>query len=135
VGVRIATPLDQRRVGVDTASVVGELHKETLCCPYCHHVTESSEMQSEETVSFLWRTALREYALPRLHKMLAGFANSFDRGGHGGGGGVLSISISFKRESSPLPPRPIYGPDTADMMIVRFLCCSRGCVAKTAFRV
>jgi uncharacterized C2H2 Zn-finger protein len=124
-----ALDLQLRRVsddiGVAPASVVEEPLKETLRCPFCGHVAESSEMHTEETVSFLRQTALREYALPKLHKMLAGFAESFGRGGRGGGGGFLSISVSFKHEPSPLPPRPIYGPDAADMMIVRFMCCSR----------
>ena len=124
-----ALELQLRRVsddiGVDTVSVVEELPKETLRCPYCCHVAESSEMHTEETVSFLRRTALREYALPKFNKMLAGLADSFGGGGHRGGGGLISVSISFKHEPSPLPPRPIYGPDAADMIIVRFLCCGR----------
>lgn len=112
-------------VGVAPTSVAEEPAKETLCCPYCRHMAESSEMHTEETVSFLRRTALREYALPKLNKMLAGLADSFGGGGRRGGGGLISVSISFKHEPAPLPPRPIYGPDAADMMIVRFLCCGR----------
>lgn len=45
-------------VGVDPAAVVGESPKETLRCPYCQHLAESSEMQTAETVAFLRRFAL-----------------------------------------------------------------------------
>lgn len=112
-------------VNVDPATVVGETPKETLRCPYCQHVAESSEMHTAETISYLKRFALREYALPKLHKMLEEFSESIRSLGSGGGGGLFSISISSNYERPPLPPRPIYGPDAPDMMILHFLCCGK----------
>lgn len=112
-------------VNVDPATVAEETPKETLRCPYCQHVAESSEMHTAETVSYLRRFALREYALPKLHKMLAEFSESITRIGSRGGGGIFSISISSNYEHPLLPPRPIYGPDAPDMMIVHFLCCGK----------
>jgi len=123
-----ALELQLRRVsdemGVDPASVVEEAPKAALRCPYCQHAAESSDMHTAETVAFLRRFAMREYALPKLHKMLADFAESMGRG-RSGGGGFISVSISVKHERSPLPPRPIYGPDAPDMVTVHFLCCDK----------
>jgi hypothetical protein len=81
-------------------------------------------MHTAETISYLKRFALREYALPKLHKMLEEFSESIRSIGSGGGG-LFSISISSNYERPPLPPRPIYGPDAPDMMIVHFLCCGK----------
>ncbi len=111
-------------VDVEPATVVEETAKETLSCPYCRHVAEAKEMHTPETVSYLRRFAMREYALPKLHQMLSEFSNSLERAGSGGGG-FVSVSITSNYEPPPLPPRPIYGPDAADMMIVHFLCCGK----------
>lgn len=111
-------------VNVESATVTEATSNETLCCPYCQCVAEAKEMHTEETVSYLKRFAMREYALPKLHKMLAEFSDSLGRMG-GGGGGFISVSITSKYEPPPLPPRPIYGPDAPDMMIVQLVCCDK----------
>lgn len=108
----------------DPATVAEETPKETLRCPYCQHLAESSEMHTAETVSYLKRFALREFALPKLYKRLAEFSESIRRMGSRGGG-LFSVSISSNYERPPLPPRPIYGPDAPDMKIVHFLCCGK----------
>jgi hypothetical protein len=110
-------------VNIDAPSVDGEPSHETLRCPYCEHVSEAREMQTSETALYLRRFAMREYALPKLHRMLSEFANSL--GNIGSKGGMFSISITSNYEIPPLPQRPIYGPDSADMVILHFLCCEK----------
>lgn len=110
-------------VNIDAPNVAEEPSKETLRCPYCEHLAEAKEMHTTETVSYLRRFAMREYALPKLHKMLSEFANSLGRIGRGAG--LISVSVTSNYETPPLPQRPIYGPDAADMMILHFLCCGK----------
>ena len=123
-----ALELQLRRVSdeinVEPATVAEEESNVTLCCPYCLYNGEAKEMHTEETVSYLKRFAMREYALPKLHNMLADFADSLERIG-GGGGGFISVSVTSNYEPPPLPPRPIYGPDAPDMMIVQLVCCDK----------
>lgn len=109
-------------VNVEPASVNEETSNGTLSCPYCQYVAEAKEMHTEETVSYLKRFAMREYALPKLHKMLEDFSDSL---GRMGGGGLISVSITSQYEPPPRPPRPIYGPDAADMIIVQLVCCGK----------
>lgn len=110
-------------IGVDSASVADGAPPDNLRCPYCHHIAEASEMHTEETVEYLKRFAYRDYALPMINKMFSELEDSFPGGSSGGG--LFSISVSFKHERSPLPPRPIHGPEPADMKIVDFLCCGK----------
>ncbi len=81
-------------------------------------------MHTEETIEYLKRFAYRDYALPMINRMFSDMEDSFGGGSHSGGG-FLSISVSFKHERSPLPPRPIHGPEPADMKIIDFLCCGK----------
>jgi hypothetical protein len=122
-----ALELQVRRVSdegnADPSAAEEDTTRNTLLCPYCQHVAEAKEMHTEETVAYFKRIALREYGLPKLHKMLAAFSESLARVGRGGG--HSSVSISSKYERPPLPPRPIYGPDAPDMMIVYFQCCGK----------
>jgi hypothetical protein len=80
-------------------------------------------MHTEETIEYLKRFALRDYALPMLNRMLSGFADSINGGSLGGG--FLSLSISVEHNNFPLPSRPMHGPEPADMKIVEFLCCGK----------
>lgn len=90
-------------------------------CPYCNHESNPSSMLTDELRRYLHRWILRVYVLPRLHKTLGSIANS---GGSQSQGGFLSISFSLEYSRGSLPPRPIYGPDVADMTIISLLCCS-----------
>lgn len=110
-------------VGVSPAEIAQEGTPDNLRCPYCQHEAESNDMHTEETVEYLKMFAYRDYALPMLDRMFSDLEDSF--GDRGGGGGLISFSISFKHERSPMPPRPIHGPESADMKIVNFLCCGK----------
>jgi hypothetical protein len=80
-------------------------------------------MHTVETVEYLRRLVYREYILPQINSTFAGLEDAFRGGGHGGG--FLSISFKFTQTRSPLPVRPIHGPEPADMKIVAFLCCGK----------
>lgn len=110
-------------IGVSPAETAQEGSPEELRCPYCLYEAESSEMHTGETVAYLKLFALRDYALPMIDRMLSDFADSF--GSSGGGGGLFSVSISVEHHRRPTPPRPIHGPEPADMKIVNFLCCGK----------
>lgn len=110
-------------VGVSPAEIAREGAPDNLRCPYCQHLTEANEMHTEETIEYLKMFAYRDYAMPMIDRMLSDFADSF--GNRGGGGGFISISITAEHHRSPVPPRPIHGPEPADMKIVNFLCCGK----------
>jgi DNA-directed RNA polymerase subunit RPC12/RpoP len=112
-------------VGVSPAEIAQEGTPDNLRCPYCQHVAEASEVHTEETIEYLKRFAYRDHALPMINKMFSELEDSFGGGNRGGGGGFFSISISFKHERSVLPPRPIHGPEPADMKVIEFLCCGK----------
>jgi hypothetical protein len=113
-----------RRMGLE----VGEEHTDDapadrIRCPFCDHEAPGSEMHTDETVEYLKRLVYREFVLPQMNKLFSGLEDSL---GHGHrGGGFLSISLEFKHSRSLLPVRPIHGPESADMTIVEFLCCSK----------
>ncbi len=109
-------------LGEEAASIEGATPPDNLRCPYCQHVAEGSEMHTEETIEYLKRFAYRDYALPMINRMFSELEDSLGSGSSGGGG-FISISVSFKHERLPLPPRPIHGPEPADMKIIDFLCC------------
>ena len=92
-----------------------------LHCPYCHHLAKSSEIHTEETIDYIKRFLYREYMIPMLNRTFSDLEDSIGRGHRGGG----FISISFNHEPITLPPRPINGPEPADMKIVHFLCCDK----------
>lgn len=95
---------------------------EYLYCPYCGHHAESSQMLTEDTVHYLHQHILREVALPMVNKMFAGLEDALGGSRHRSGG---LISIHFEHSRSPLPPRPIHGPEPSDMKIVQLLCCGK----------
>jgi uncharacterized C2H2 Zn-finger protein len=111
-------------VGVSPGQVAQEGTPENLRCPYCGHVAEASETHTEETVEYLKIFAYRDFAMPKIDRMLSDLADSFGSRG-GGGGGLFSVSISFEHQRPPTPPRPIHGPEPADMKIINFLCCGK----------
>jgi hypothetical protein len=80
-------------------------------------------MHTRETFEYLKRLVYREYMLPQLNKAFSGLEESFGR--NRSTGGFLSFSLSFTHNRSPLPARPIHGPEPADMKILSFLCCGK----------
>jgi hypothetical protein len=110
-------------IGIEPPEIAEEVPQETLRCPYCQQSAESSELHTEETIEYLKRFAYRDYALPMINRMFSGLADSLNTGSRGGG--LISFSISLEHDRSPLPPRPIHGPEPADMKIVELLCCGR----------
>lgn len=113
-----------KRIGPEIGLVQTEDEGETeLQCPYCHYMAKSSEIHTEETINYLKRFLYREYVIPMLNRSFSDLEDSIGRG-HSGGG-FVSISLSFKHEPITLPPRPIHGPEPADMKIIQFLCCNK----------
>ena len=111
-------------IGVEPCEIAKQDTQDNLRCPYCQHVAEASEMHTEEMIEYLKRFAYRDYALPLIDKMFSELEDSLGSGSRGGGR-LFSISVSFKHERSLLPPRPIHGPEPADMKIIDFLCCGK----------
>jgi hypothetical protein len=87
-------------------------------CPYCGDRGESSDMLSDEISQYIKRHLMREFVLPITNKMFSGFENTGTKKG-----GFLSIEFKFNK--SLYPPRPIHGPEPADMKIIDFLCCNK----------
>jgi len=115
-----------KRMGLDIGAVPDGDEAATpnqLICPYCQHSAEANEMHTEETIEYLKRFVYRDYVVPMLNSTFSGLEDSI--GGGQSGGGFLSVSVSFKHEPMPIPPRPIHGPEPADMKIVDFLCCEK----------
>jgi hypothetical protein len=113
-----------RRVGLDVGEDDdGRDSGERLRCPFCGHEDAGAEMHTQETVEYLKRLVHRELVLPMLHKTFSGLEDAF--GGSSQSRGLFSISVEFKHTRSPLPPRPLHGPDSADFKIVEFLCCGK----------
>jgi hypothetical protein len=119
-----------KRMGLEIGAVPAGEGEDTpqlqLLCPYCHHGAEGSEMHTEETIEYLKRFVYRDYVVPMINKTFSDLEDSIGRGGGGGGGGgFISVSMSFEHEPIPIPPRPMHGPEPADMKIVDFLCCGK----------
>jgi hypothetical protein len=115
-----------KRMGLEIGAVPAgeEAAQSQLLCPYCQHSSDASEMHTEETIEYLKRFVYRDYMVPMINKSFSDLEDSIGRG-RGGGGGFISVSVSFKHEPIPIPPRPIHGPEPADMKIVDFLCCGK----------
>lgn len=111
-----------RRMGLEIGDKPYEQPEETsedyLYCPYCDHRAEASRMLTEHTVRYLYRYLMREVILPRTNRLFSAFGDVPGRSS-----GLISIHIEHTR--SMYPPRPIHGPEPADMKIVEFLCCGK----------
>jgi len=115
-----------RRMGLEIGAVPDdeiEAPQHQLLCPYCQHSSKASEMHTKETIEYLKRFVYRDYVVPMINKTFSDLEDSI--GGGSRGGGFISVSVSFKHEPIPIPPRPIHGPEPADMQIVDFLCCGK----------
>ncbi|WP_103664463.1 hypothetical protein [Gracilimonas amylolytica] len=92
--------------------------RENIFCPYCEHSADTSEMLSEDVSQYIKRHILREFILPMTNKMFSGLENMGTNKG-----GFINIETTYTR--SMYPPRPIHGPEQADMKIIEFLCCNK----------
>lgn len=99
--------------------------KEFLYCPYCEHHAESADMLTDSFIAYFKRWIMREYVVPKLNKALEEMAEEFQRHNRSNPRGMFSINLTFTHEQSPLPVRPIDGPDIPDMTVVELLCCGR----------
>lgn len=102
-----------REMGLPLAEDESVKEEVVLICPYCDHCANANEMLPEELVDYLKRQLYREIVLPMLDNTFGGLADSFKGGGF--------VKLEYSR--GPLPPRPIHGPEPADMKIVSLLCC------------
>jgi hypothetical protein len=93
-------------------------HEVSFYCPYCQEQIEANKTLTEEAMRYIERHMMREIVIPMMHKAFSGFED-----GNRNTGGFISVRIEYKRES--LPPRPIHGPEPADMIEVEFLCCGK----------
>jgi hypothetical protein len=93
----------------------------TLKCPYCGRESETSDTLTEETLTYLKRFVIREVIAPIAKKLLSAIGDSF--GGSRSSDGFISFEFRYKR--SILSPRPIHGPDPADMKIIDLQCCKK----------
>ena len=87
-------------------------------CPYCGHHAKSSDMLSDEVMHYIKRHIMREFVLPMTNKMFSGLENIGSKKGS-------FITFETKYNRSMYPPRPIHGPEQADMKIIEFLCCNK----------
>ena len=94
-----------------------------FCCPYCESIFNSRDSFTEETLNYARRITYRDIVLPMINKMFGGLEESL--GGNRSSGGLFSISVSFKHNRQPKPPRPFHEPEPPDMKIIHFLCCNR----------
>jgi hypothetical protein len=108
-----------QRLGLEIGGKPGDRDEDInyFFCPYCGHHAESSDMLSDEVLQYIKRHIIREFVLPMTNKMFSGLENTGSKKG-----GFLSIEFIF--DKSIYPPRPIHGPEPADMKIVEFLCCN-----------
>ncbi|MCS3659905.1 hypothetical protein [Salinibacter ruber] len=109
-----------RRVERDMKGEESEDSSTSLTCPYCGYRDALNEMYTEEAQEYFQRVVHRELIVPMMNDFANKLAKSWERGNRGS-----SSLISFEADTSReiLPPRPIHGPEPADMKIVEFLCC------------
>lgn len=107
-----------------SASAEAEDEISKLCCPYCESKFEGTESFTEESINYVKRVTYREIIVPMMNNLFGDLADSIN-GRNRPTGGLISISMSFNHEREPTPPRPIHGPEPADMKIIEFLCCGR----------
>jgi hypothetical protein len=115
------TPEFQRvglEIGVKRDQEVGEPEKIYLHCPYCRHIAETSEMLTEEMMTYIHRHLMREVVLLRVRKAFSSLDDIGKRSG-----GFISMRIECSRSIDP--PRPLHGPEPPDIKIVDLLCCGK----------
>lgn len=111
-------------IGAAPDSETNEAPLPSLHCPYCGHASAPSDTLTRQFVDYLQRFIMREYLLPKVDKIISGFSDDINRSTRGSGG-LISISIESRYSRFILPPRPIAGPEPADMKMVLMLCCGR----------
>ncbi len=85
-----------------------------LICPYCRHRARSHDMLPDELLHYLILQIKRQIIYPMIDKTFGGLADSIGRNNF----------IRIEYSGGLLPPRPIHGPEPADMKIVHLICCS-----------
>jgi hypothetical protein len=120
-----------KRLGVDSADSGGN-EPDGINCPYCSYTSPSAETHTEQTMEYLKRLVHREYVAPLLNRFFGGLEDTIGRSG-GSSGGSLSISVEFHHSRSLLPPRPMHGPEPADLKTLEFLCCGKSIKVAESF--
>jgi predicted RNA-binding Zn-ribbon protein involved in translation (DUF1610 family) len=102
-----------REMGLSIADEESDEENSTLICPYCAHRAKPNDMLPDELLNYLKRQVYRQIVYPMIDKTFGGLADSTRRNNF----------IRIEYSGSSLPPRPIHGPEPADMKIVNLLCC------------
>ena len=85
----------------------------TLICPYCTHPASPHDMLPDELLQYLTLQIKRQIIYPMIDKTFGRLADSTGK----------NDFIRLEYSGGSLPPRPIHGPEPADMKIIRLLCC------------
>lgn len=108
--------------GISLSTEQENIKLQYLFCPYCNHHAESGDMLTNEFQIYLKRFVMREYVLPKINNMFAGFADGLKSTARSNSFLRLEVKADF---DNVLPPRPISGPEPPDMTKVEMLCCGR----------
>jgi hypothetical protein len=124
--------IEDEVVGISLSTVPGEENPQFLSCPYCNHRAESGDFFTREFHEYLRRYIVREYVLPTIHNALADFSDGLKRSSSPRSG--FGIQVKFDSDST-LPPRPITGPESPDMMRIDLLCCGKSIKVRDGYFV
>ena len=111
------------RAGLQVGMTGSDEPPSVLRCPFCGHEAPGTDMHTRDTVDYMKRLVYREYVVPTLNRFTADLEKSFGRRGRSGG--LFSVSMEFKASREIAPVRPMHGPESPDMKIIRFLCCGK----------
>jgi predicted RNA-binding Zn-ribbon protein involved in translation (DUF1610 family) len=84
-------------------------------CPYCKFKSESTEIQTEETIRYVKNLAFREIVYPQIKALTDSMKNLTMKS--------TFLEIKVEQQQFSKPPLPISGPAIPDMRIVQMLCC------------
>lgn len=102
-------------IPIPLADQPSEEGKAQITCPYCGHTDDAPNMMTDELFAYVRRWAMRELVYPTINKHLKDLSNSFGNNRGHQNNGLFSLEISFTHQPSPLPIRPISGPELPDM--------------------
>ena len=94
-----------------------------LGCPYCGHVDDPQNMQTDEFSRYFIRWAKRELVYPKIKDFFNELDRTFKQPSHSRSSGLFSIEICLEHDDVTIPIRPISGPELPDMVVVELLCC------------
>ncbi len=115
---RIESEID----GITFSTSDADLKPQYLTCPYCDYSAEMGYTFTEELLEYMRRFVMREYVLTHIHSMFSDFSDGIKQSSRPMGS--FGINIKFDYDST-LPPRPISGPESPDMMRIDMLCCGK----------